>query len=82
MYRLGLGADVCPKSTEFPLGLQSALLLQRVFFAKYEHTVYLCLIAFLCLPKTVPKDPKVQSPFEPCLEELRIPSKDPKIAAP
>ena len=59
MY-IARGADVCPKSMEFHAGLQSA----GCFRACFSHiasmqtiyiTWYLHLMAFLRLPKTVPK---------------------------
>ena len=64
----GQGADVCPKRTEFHAGLQSAVLFRFGFFANCGHTKHwhsLRLIAFVRLPKTVPK-----SPFEPCLKHI------------
>ena len=64
MYRWG--ADLCPKSTD--AGLQSAVLFPCVFFAHCEHAkywYYLRLVAFLRLPKTVPK-----SPFEAYLKDI------------
>ena len=50
-------ADVCPKSTEFHAGLQSAVLFPWVFFAHCEHAKYLYylrLMTCLRLPKTLP----------------------------
>ena len=63
-----MGADACSKSTEFHVGLQSAMLFRRVFFANCAHMKYwysMRLSTFLRLPKAVPK-----SPFEPCRKHI------------
>ena len=49
-----VGADLCPKSTEIHVGLQSAELLHFPNYKRVNDWCCLRLVAFLRLSKTVP----------------------------